>query len=55
MTTCACLVDQEDEKLEGLALQLEPAALAAELKSAAKAEFAERIDGEGHRLPTESG
>jgi hypothetical protein len=44
--------DQEDEKFEGLSLQLEPAAFAAELKFAGmKSEFAELIDGRRHRFP----
>jgi hypothetical protein len=47
---------QEDEKFEGLSLQLQPTAFAAELKFAGmKAEFAELIDGRRHRFPPEGG
>jgi hypothetical protein len=44
--------DEEYEKFERLALKLEPAAFAAQLKFAAvEAEVAELIDDEGHYLP----
>jgi hypothetical protein len=48
--------DQKNEKFERLALKLEPAAFAAQLKFAAvEAEVAELIDDEGHYLPPQSG
>ncbi len=48
--------DQQDEKFERLPLQLEPLAIAAELKFAAiKAEITETINGNGHQFPPEGG
>jgi hypothetical protein len=50
------LGDQQDEKFEGLSLQLEPPSFAAELKFAGmKAEFAELIDGKRHPFPSRNG
>lgn len=48
--------DQKDEEFEGFPFELDPAAVAAELKFAAmKAEVAESIDGKGHRFPPGGG
>ena len=47
--------DQEDKKFERLALKLEPAAFAAELKFAAmEAEVTELVDDELHRVAQQS-